>query len=1293
MPKGTGGLTPALGLSYSSGSAADFAKGSGMKGNAAGRFFSQAGQFGFGWNLTGIGEISKVRDSQDNNIVTNLLTLGGASYKLISNGDGTWETSPKSNLKIHHSGCTNEQVAEGTGTWEIVDTSGTWYVFGADVGSDCTLSRAANQHLSTAWRFKTHPKNGYSNLEMYRSMLRLVRDIHGNEIHYTYRQEHKNIEGCMEDNKYPTNLIDGSSTNNNGFYQITKAVYLDTITYGSNNQFQVKINYEDRDDYKLEYGGKDGIPAYQYACNQNYFARQRTDQIVITNQGHQYALYDLSYNYNDKHFSNGDGDGNMNIGHLILTSIKRFGTDLSTSLPVTSYSYSSSVANEILLSAADNGSGGKVTYHYDKKPYQRCKIDNATACYSDVNHDQRWAVISRDVEDSVTGKKFTVSYDYSGGLSMFLTEDEDSFDGYEFLGYAKALQKTSKNNSSDIAAVSRSTFFQANRNGSCINPSAKKGKPSLTETLGVDGTLTAGSVLSQTQTNYRAIPFAEPACQSVKLDYLGQKLPEIYPSDVTSTVEGVTTKVAYEYDQYGNTTLVTNQGFSGGGDDRYSVTRYAVDKSGRNLIGKAYLSIASKDRAGKRVLSLTKTYYDNSAVLGEIPAEGKGDATKTESGILRTQRNSEALDDVDTEAEVLGASFEPELNVLGISIPETRTGNQYIYLPSSSGTPTPPVPSTTPTRAPSLTPTKVPTLTPTKVPTTTPTIPTATATLTPTVQPTSIPFPQSVTFVTTLMKYDPWGNVYETIDASGGKTTITFDDATHTLPVKVTQPKITGQGRWETTTTYDSILGKPETITDINGVQTNIRYDTLGRVKKIWGPNESRNVPAVKADYGDEKPMWVKTEILTQKAGSKYIASYAFYNGLGQKIEEQTEWEDNNNNKRKISYTSFTSLGQSEYSILPIVDKGNLGAFVYDDRVKNPANDKKTSSHYDNLGRVVKVKNPDGTQVNTDYQGLVTTMYDANDPQKTGHNKKVTTADAFGQTVKIEEFKDGGSYLTQTFVYDKAGRLKIATDPGGHQSVYKYNILGQKTQEINNDSGKTQYAYDETGSLIAKKDNKGQVITMNYDKINRIKRRTYPDGSSVSYTYDEGSGQKGKLTSVSYNGNITKYTYDNEGKVTQEDKTITGDATTYSTNYTYDDAKRLAKITYPADASGNREVVTQTYITTSLPNTLSSTLGNLITSSIYNTQGQLTDRAFANNTSLSQTYYNANFRLKSITLNSATADIPQQGTVAGAETVKNEPEQPVKIERKKISPPYLFPLSDILSFVKFLRNTFQELTK
>lgn len=550
--------------------------------------------------------------------------------------------------------------------------------------------------------------------------------------------------------------------------------------------------------------------------------------------------------------------------------------------------------------------------------------------------------------------------------------------------------------------------------------------------------------------------------------------------------------------------------------------------------------------------------------------------------------------------------------------------------------------------------------------------PTPTATLTP--SPTA---PQAVT----KYAYDngnKGSNVISTTDARGHITATTYIDSL--LPNKITNPL-----SWITTTEYDPVLSKPNLITDQNLAASQIRYDEFGRIKKTWGPGNTTgpvplsDPPMIIATYSDTTPMVVKVDTLVDKNSNTYTSSCSFYNGLGQKIEEKKQWDKDSGGhiRYNVTYISYTSLGQTEYTVLPFLSTEPCESFIKNSGLTAPATTNRTKNFFDMLGRTTKVSNPDGTVIQTDYSGNKTTVYDANDPGKNGHNRKVTTVNGFGETVQIDEYKDGAIYMTQKFYYDAAGRLYKSVDPGNHESTFVYNVLGRKIQESNPDNGTTKYSYDNAGNLVAKTDNKGQTISMTYDAINRIVKRTYPDSTSVDFKYDGRSlsedgqptptiipFQKGKLTVVSNPSATNQNLYDIKGQLISESKTIDGDPTTYTTSYTYDDANRLVKIKYP-----DGEVVTQSYTDSSLPDTLTGK-DPYITDSTYNIQGQLTRRKFGNGTTLTQNYYDQSattqinsFRLKDIILDSPVAQGP--GAVAGAQS-----------ERPAIHQPYYYPTPD-----------------
>ena len=127
--------------------------------------------------------------------------------------------------------------------------------------------------------------------------------------------------------------------------------------------------------------------------------------------------------------------------------------------------------------------------------------------------------------------------------------------------------------------------------------------------------------------------------------------------------------------------------------------------------------------------------------------------------------------------------------------------------------------------------------------------------------------------------------------------------------------------------------------------------------------------------------------------------------------------------------------------------------------------------------------------------------------------------------------------------------------------------------------------------------------------------------TNVTYTYDSTTGGnygKGKRTGMTdaLGTNSTTDKYDTRGRLIQESKII--DSVTYTTGYAYDGLDRITTITYPSTG----EVVTQTYNGRGLPYTLSgSVAGSLVTGTLFNALGSMTDLNLNNSTKTTFGYY------------------------------------------------------------------------
>ncbi len=276
-----------------------------------------------------------------------------------------------------------------------------------------------------------------------------------------------------------------------------------------------------------------------------------------------------------------------------------------------------------------------------------------------------------------------------------------------------------------------------------------------------------------------------------------------------------------------------------------------------------------------------------------------------------------------------------------------------------------------------------------------------------------------------------------------------------------------------------------------------------------------------------------------------------------------------------------------------------------------------TTYTYDGLGRVVTQTNPDGTSTSNDYsqpwqinvtnaKGLITKDY----------------YDAFNRLVEVQEpNSDNSVYATTNYSYDVLGNLIQVEDANSNTTTMTYDWLSRKTGMTDPDMGTWSYSYDNNGNLTTQTDAKGQTITMVYDAMNRLTNKNYPTGSgmtNVVYSYDSTAGGNyglGLRTGMTDASGTNSDVYDSRGRLAQETKTIS--SVPYTTTYTYDGLDRVATVTYPTG-----ETVTNTYNGRGLPNTVSgSTVGNLVTNTLYNQLGNITEIDLNNGLKTTYGYY------------------------------------------------------------------------
>jgi RHS repeat-associated protein len=137
------------------------------------------------------------------------------------------------------------------------------------------------------------------------------------------------------------------------------------------------------------------------------------------------------------------------------------------------------------------------------------------------------------------------------------------------------------------------------------------------------------------------------------------------------------------------------------------------------------------------------------------------------------------------------------------------------------------------------------------------------------------------------------------------------------------------------------------------------------------------------------------------------------------------------------------------------------------------------------------------------------------------------------------------------YAYNNLGNLASVTDPTNNLTSYTYDYLHRlKTESITIDSvprTKT-YWYDAVGQMIKKEDRLGQITRYDFDNLGRVYQERWKTDTgttvrTIGYQFDN----LGRLTGVSeVDGSSTSvgaaygYTYDNLGRVTQTVHDIAG---------------------------------------------------------------------------------------------------------------------------------------------------------
>ncbi len=469
-------------------------------------------------------------------------------------------------------------------------------------------------------------------------------------------------------------------------------------------------------------------------------------------------------------------------------------------------------------------------------------------------------------------------------------------------------------------------------------------------------------------------------------------------------------------------------------------------------------------------------------------------------------------------------------------------------------------------------------------------------------------------------KYYPNGKLNYMIDASGTKTTYSYDKNWRVQTVvSDTEPTVTykydpagrvlsetvGGGSDELMTTsyaYD-IYGNVAESTDPAGNKTlyrydgngNLletedctgrvfysRYDALNRVTESGmrepDKDESANIPLVYTAYNIGTHAVTETDAVN---GGKLTTAY---DNAGRPVKTT------NGDGAVLSETIYDTEGR----ILQTVDaKGMLTEYVYNslgqiERVKTgdrkedsvragslytfTGEVRETAYAYDTLGRNTKVTDAEQgiSSVVFDGLGRISSLKDPNQNAKTGETSVNTYTYTYNEQGLLETEKNAVGNTTE-YQYNSELLLKQMTDSAGEKTAYTYDSLN-RLKTVKDELGTIEYTYDASGNITEVSEKEGglsslfagkKVIRREFDALNRVTKYTDYKGREVKYAYDA----LGNMTGLTYpGGEIVHYDYNADGSIAEMTSNSGGIFT-----YGYDNYGRLCKITRADGSTETRE--------------------------------------------------------------------------------------------------------------------------
>jgi len=367
---------------------------------------------------------------------------------------------------------------------------------------------------------------------------------------------------------------------------------------------------------------------------------------------------------------------------------------------------------------------------------------------------------------------------------------------------------------------------------------------------------------------------------------------------------------------------------------------------------------------------------------------------------------------------------------------------------------------------------------------------------------------------------------------------------------------------WDTQRqTWNYALGLLATRTGIDGLTTKWEYDDFGRLVQTRSLDDETYVDVEYRPCSGSCPANGRYEVLT--TGSDGQRKMAVHDEYGRRIARSFTLFDGLESRTEVV---FDPLGGIDRHTKPFI-AGDPKFWV--------------DYSYDAIGRIVSIdrpvseQEPSGSMTLFDYAGL--------DVMET-NPKSQTTTRRYSPTRRLTRISDAANGVTE-YTYSPFGQLESMTDPGGHARSFRYDGMGGLIAADDPDSGSWLFEFNAFGELVSRSDDVPAPNTartlFSYDLRGRVVSRRDQVGdvdvARTDWVYGALGSGRGRLVRVSGPelGFRETHVYNDLGLLSRTTTTIDGES--YSTDWSYDNQRRLDTATYPASLNGNRPTFQYAY--------------------------------------------------------------------------------------------------------------------